>query len=371
MQHADIELHVRHEEELATLQPLAQALEALGESPILTAAAALAAALQLPRGPLTARVLVLVEGEPSTVEAAAEVRVVIETRLRPAPGPDAPSDALARADLILVPGPAHVQPLQRRYSGEVVAAGLARLDPLCRDADAERIRARREFRAPDRSKLVLAVPDRQGLIEAGIGAVASSGWTVLLLAEDCTSPERLSAWVAREPGLALVDRVKLPRALAAADVVVAEGGSVLFEAFALGKGAVSIETPDAMLEADGMEIGPHVCSAEELLPALDSVFPGTPAAQRFEPARARCRAELLACEGEAAPRMACEIQARSGSGARPGARAASVPPRSRPRVRRPSGGCARRWTRMPATLISSSPSPACAVSWPTVRERWR
>ena len=111
MEPASIELHVRREADLVTLRALKEALEREGETVTLTAAPGVSPmGAGLPQGPISCRVRVLVEGEAATPDIDAEHTVVIEDRLLPVAilGDMGASDVLARADLILVPGPSHV-----------------------------------------------------------------------------------------------------------------------------------------------------------------------------------------------------------------------------------------------------------------------
>jgi tetratricopeptide (TPR) repeat protein len=110
---------------------------------------------------------------------------------------------------------------------------------------------------------------------------------------------------AQVPGLALVDSVNATAALAAADVVISDGGSLPYEALVLGKGVVLLE--GARDEGFG-DLGPCIRRADELGAALESVIPGTAAARRFDVAREKCRLELLSGEADAATRMARQIQ---------------------------------------------------------------
>jgi tetratricopeptide (TPR) repeat protein len=99
--------------------------------------------------------------------------------------------------------------------------------------------------------------------------------------------------------------VNATAALAAADVVISDGGSLPYEALVLGKGVVLLE--GARDEGFG-DLGPYIRRADELGAALESVIPGTAAARRFDVAREKCRLELLSGEADAATRMARQIQ---------------------------------------------------------------
>jgi hypothetical protein len=127
---------------------------------------------------------VLVEGDTGTPSVAAEKLVVIEDRMLPpaslSEGAE-PSDALARADLILVPGTAHAEHFERRYAGNVIACGIARLAAVWRDAEGERTRVRHALRIPQTARLALYAP---------IAAPGDSG--VDLLGDDI-------AWMGQRP----------------------------------------------------------------------------------------------------------------------------------------------------------------------------
>jgi tetratricopeptide (TPR) repeat protein len=319
MDRPDIELHVRREADLPTLQALQQALEGAGESPTLTAVPGLTrdGSDPIPSGPLPCRVRVLVGCGSEPPAASAEKLVVIEDRMLP-PALLHPSGGssgvLASADLILVPGPAHVRHLERHVAA-VVATGIPRLGPIWRDLEGERGRARLALGIPEAARLALyapaATPGGSAIDVIGneIARIAAAGWIGLILPQDWPAEwvARHRTLVAQVPGLALVAAADGMLALAAADAIISDVGSLLYEGLVLGKGVVRVAC-EAPQDEDFADLGPRIQDARELEAALESVLPGTPAAQRFDAIRQKCRRELLSYEGDAPARAAREIQ---------------------------------------------------------------
>jgi len=331
MKAAGIELHTRRAADLPTLRALRRALEGTGDPVTFTVASSVTqespAALQ--------------ESSGETPDSACEVRVVVDTGdsaalarprrlvviedvlISPASfsGSERISDTLATADLVLVPGPARARHLRSLVSGEVVACGLARLDEFWREPEQLRIRARRKLGIPENAQVVLYAPTSDPnqsaarVIEDDIVRITAAGWLVLILPQGWPRAwvERHRALVARAPGLALLDPAEEATALAAADSVVSDGGSLIYEAVVLGKGAIWVQSsgpPGRQREHRYADLGPRVHNAEELERALESERSATPAVARFAAARGILRDEILACEGVAANRMAEEIRSR-------------------------------------------------------------
>lgn len=331
MDRVGIELHTRHAADLPTLRALHRALEQAGESATLSVASGLpgGSAEGIRSGPLPCKIRVLVESDADPGPRPERLVVIEDTLAPPRSFSDSEqlSDTLASADLVLVPGPARARHLASRVSGDVVGCGLARLDELWRDREAECSRARRELGVPENANLVLYAPTADPVYSAvqvlgdEVAEVAAAGWLALILPQAWPPEwvERHRALVARIPGLALLDAVNETTALAAADVVLSDGGSLVYEAIALEKGAIWVESPSpsggfgaSRREHRYADLGPRVRNADELAAALRSELSATPAAARFAAARASCRSELLACEGGAAFRMAEEIRVRFG-----------------------------------------------------------
>ncbi len=319
-----IELHTRRPADLPTLRALRRALEQAGESVSFTVASD--SVPETSEGgspePLPRKVLVVVDCDDPTPVSRPERLVVIEDRLVPPTSfsdGERLSETLATADLVLVPGPARARHLQPRVTGEVVACGLARLDELWREAGEMRVRARRKLGIPENGHVVLYAPTADPIDSATqvlgdeIARVTAAGWLVLILPQAWPQAwlESHRALVAGAPGLALLDSGDQGTAMAAADVVVADGGSLLYEAIALGKGAIWVEMTGApgasRREHRYADLGQRVHNGEELERALRSELSATPGAARFAAARATLRNEILSYEGVAAGQMAKEI----------------------------------------------------------------
>lgn len=326
MDRTEIELLTRRAADLPTLRALQRALQQEGESAGFKVALATRGAGSPSESAPRIRVVVESDAEPPAIKA--ERLVVIEDELIPTTSfsdDERLSETLVTADLVLVPGPARARFLASRVSGDVVACGLARLDEICRDPEGGRSIARRELGVLEHTNVVLyaptADPVRSAITVLGdeVAKLAAAGWVVLVLAQNWPAAwvERHRALVARIPGLALLEGVSETTALAAADAVVSDGGSLIYEAIALGKGAIWVESSSSTLtpaasrrEHRYADLGPRACSAAELELALRSELSGTPSEARFAAARSACRDELLVAEGGAARRMAEELQSR-------------------------------------------------------------
>ncbi len=322
-----IELHTRHAVDLPTLRALRRALEQAGESVTFTSASGVApdAAAGAPPEPLPCKIRVVVDRDDAAPLARPERLVVIEDRLvalASSSHSERLSDTLTTADLVLVSGPSRAKQLESRVSGEVVACGLARLDDLWREPAGMRVRARRKLGIPENGHVALYAPTGDPVHSAAkvigdeIARVTAAGWLVLILPQAWPQAwiESHRTLVASVAGLALLEASEEGTAMAAADVVVADGGSLLYEAIALGKGAIYVESGgrgDAgRREHRYADLGPRVHDAGELERALTSELSATPGAARFAAARAVLRDEIVTCEGVAASRMAEEIRAR-------------------------------------------------------------
>ncbi|MCZ6822196.1 MAG: tetratricopeptide repeat protein [Deltaproteobacteria bacterium] len=323
MKRAGIELYTRQPADLPTLRALRRALEQAGECVSFTVASD-----GSERGssePPPCKVRVVVDCDDLAPVTRPERLVVIEDTLLPPTlfsHSERLSDPLATADLVLVPGPARAQHLRGRVAGEVAVCGLARLDELWRESGEMRVRARRKLGIPENGHVVLYAPTADPIHSATkvlgdeIASVTASGWMVLILPQAWPQAwlETQRALVASSPGLALLDAADQSTAMAAADVVVADGGSLLYEAIALGKGAIWVELTGAPSSARHehryADLGQRVHNVEELERALRSELSASPGAARFAAARSMLKNEILSCEGAAASQMAEEIRAR-------------------------------------------------------------
>ncbi|MFQ5512999.1 MAG: tetratricopeptide repeat protein [Myxococcota bacterium] len=318
MNGTELELHARHERDLSTLKALERSLVEIGLRPTLTVPAEtlLPGEPARPRGPVRCRVRVQLAGDTKEPELPAELRVGIVDRLWPPAADAPPSDVLARANLILAPGPAHQAALARRYAGEVVGVGLAWLDPLFRDAEARRRAAREALGVPEDARLALYAPaDPPGswaleVLGEEVVRVARAGWLALIVLseESDGAPSAPRELALRVPGLALTSPAATDRALAAADVILAEGGPLLHEALVLGRGVVRLGGREVCEAGSVLAELPAVLRAEDLPAALESVLPGGSEAARLASIAAHCREELLSFPGRAAEQMAREIQ---------------------------------------------------------------
>ncbi len=311
-----IELHARQGSDLASLRALQSALERRGEQAELTAAPGLssdpAQAEGLAEGPISSLLRVMVAGPPALGDQSSQRCAIIVDEIAP-PWQLAPSE-LGTADLVFVPGTSEVATLQGRGSGEVIATGLARLDELVCDPTGSRARARARLYLSPEAEVLLYAPSEEPWgprLASEIARLPASGLTVLVVLEDDSEAglERWRELAARNPGLALPDGADASLLLAACDVVVSDRASLLYEAAALGRGAVRIVSgSESQAAASGildpkLEVGPHIRESEELAPAVRSALPGSSRARQYADARARCRTELLVTEGSAAERM--------------------------------------------------------------------
>jgi tetratricopeptide (TPR) repeat protein len=323
MNRAGIELHTRRPADLPTLRALRRALEQAGERVSFTVASDASEGDSSEPPPCKVRVVVDCD-DPAPVTRPERLVVIEDTLLPPTSFSHSErlSDPLATADLVLVPGPARAQHLRGRVAGEVAVCGLARLDELWRESGEMRVRARRKLGIPENGHVVLYAPTADPIHSATkvlgdeIARVTAAGWVVLILPQAWPQAwlETHRALVASSPGLALLDSADQSTAMAAADVVVADGGSLLYEAIALEKGAIWVEITgapgSARHEHRYADLGQRVHNGEELERALRSELSATPGAARFAAARSMLKNEILSCEGAAASQMAEEIQAR-------------------------------------------------------------
>ena len=323
MSKSRIELHAREISDFATLRALQGALDRRGERAELTTAPGLRRDADewpepgCPVGPLPCLLRVMVAGPLTLGEQSPSRCAIIVDEIDP-PWRLAPPE-LATADLGFVPGTftATLAPFRGRGSNELVACGIARLDELVVDPTGSRTRARAELYLPPEAEVVLYTPSSEtqgtftGLANDEIARLSASGLTVLAVPSETAGSGiiGLRELAARTPGFALPERLDLRHALAASDVVVSDRESLLYEAAALGRGTVLLEgaadgTSGVGIFDPKLEIGPRVRNPESLAAAVRSALPGSSWSRQYTDARARCRTELLFCEGSAAGRMA-------------------------------------------------------------------
>ncbi|MEE9281560.1 MAG: tetratricopeptide repeat protein [Myxococcota bacterium] len=324
-----IELHARQLSDIPTLRALRGALERRGEKAQLTVAPGLSApgdpdpsplvGCGYADGPAPCLLRVMVAGRLEVGDQSAQRCAIIVDEIGPA-WRLLPTE-LGTAELVFVPGRWQRTALGGRCAGELVAAGLARLDELVCDPTGSRARARAELRVPPEAEVVLYAPSEDPRDSSNhwlcdeVGRLPASGPTVLVLPCD-DSPDGLQ-WcrelAASVPGLAFPEGVAASSALAACDVVIADRASLLYEAAALGRGAVLVELEgETAAEGAGilspeLEVGPRVRRSEDLAMTVRSALPGSSWSGQYADARARCRSELLVTEGSAAERMAGKL----------------------------------------------------------------
>lgn len=365
-----IELHARQSSDLSTLTALRRALEQLGEEAALTAAAGVVSD-RIPgfaEGPVDCHLRVMIAGPLSLGDQSAQRCAVIVDEIDP-PWRLVPPE-LRSAELVFVPGPWQQNELRSRASGELVAAGLSRLDELVCDPAGARARARTELSVPQEADVVLYAPSgdprasgKNWLCDEIVRLPATGPLVLVQPSEGEKGLEWCRALASSVPGLALPDGVEPARVLAACDVVVSDRASLLYEAAALGRGGVLIEPGGGPQAAGGgildpcLEVGPRVRRPDELATAVRSAQPGSSWSRQYAEARARCRTELLLVEGSAAERIAhklCEYMATLLSAeleAESAHRSQAAEPRAASRPREEPG---------PSALVPR-PSPLAAI----------
>lgn len=313
-----IELHARQSSDLASLRALHGALERRGQPAELTAAPTFRAAEAhgIPAGPTPCLLRITLAAPLSAAERGSQhcgvIVDAIDTVWRMVP------PELRTAELVFVPGPSALDPLRAICSGQIIACGLARLDDLVRDPRGSRIRARENLNLPTEAEVVLYAPsaDPHYLTESLFDAVVrlpASGFTVLVLPSDGSEDgvRGLRELASRTPGLALPDDLTAEEALAACDVVVSDRASLLYEAAALGRGAVQVDPGEPGKGTEMLDpmlgVGPRVTGPEDLPLAVRAALPAAPSSRQYAAAGTHSRTELLVTDGSAAERMADAI----------------------------------------------------------------
>jgi tetratricopeptide (TPR) repeat protein len=306
MQRTRIELHARDRADLSTLEALARALAALGETPVLTVTpeASRDAGGRLSLGPVPCDVRVMVVGRRAPVrdDAGRVVAILDEVGLDALPAPEAFGDA----DLVLVPGADARERLAGALPGDVAACGLARLDAL-RGADATvRAKARARLGARSDAALVACVASvrtpagERARWTARLSSLAAEFATVVVArgaGPDGLDPVRAQA--GRTLGLAALGERDGADALLGADVVVTDSLDAAVEAASLGRAVIRIVAGDAPARA--IDVSTTLRAGDDLLPAVR-------ASLRPPPARAPGAAlERFLSADAAAPRMVAAI----------------------------------------------------------------
>lgn len=239
------ELYCRREADLETLRVLLASFEQAGEAVMLTAAPGIAAECGVEAGPLECGVRVVVADarQPAPVEPPCERLAMIRDEV--GCNDDALCAELARADLVLVAGQVDAEQLLASGVRSAEACGIARLDPLRKDAAGVRVRAREFLSVRDDARLVLYAPRSTRALGDGLRRLARTELVLAILPRDWPEEwvEAHRCLAASVPGFVLLDSSPKSVALAACDVVLTDDAGLACEAASLGCGVVAIGQP--------------------------------------------------------------------------------------------------------------------------------